>query len=182
MNRAVRTLLLGYLSMLAPLQGLADGNSLLVPANGSCVLDTPAETRAQALEQCRRLAETGDATAQYELGEYFYNQRLTAQDLPAALDWYEQASLQGHPGAQLRLGQLFWHGEGVPANALQAYIVLKMAAVNGSDEAMDSADEVAQSMSREQLAHANRLLGEIFRNYLLELQAGEFGPPFAPLR
>ncbi|MCL7461186.1 tetratricopeptide repeat protein [Pseudomonas sp. NW5] len=182
MNRAVRILFLGYSLMLLPLAGLAESNSLLVPATGRCVLDTPADSREQALAQCLSLAEGGDAEAQYELGEYFYSDHLKDRDLPAALHWYEQASLQGHPDAQLRLGLLFWQGEGVTANALQAYIVLKMAAVNGSDEAMDSADEVAESMSREELGHANRLLGEIFRNYLLELQAGEFGPPFAPLR
>ena len=66
---------------------------------------------------------------------------------------------------------MFARGEGVPANRVQAFIVLKMAAINGAEDAMDSADEVADGMSREQLEHANRVLGEIFRNYLQELQA-----------
>lgn len=182
MNRAGRTLLMGCLLLISPLSSLAGGNSLLIPATSRCVLDTPADAREQALAQCRAFAEGGDAEAQYELGEYFYEGQLHPQDLPQALHWYEQASLQGHAGAQLRLGLLFWHGEGVPASNLQAYIVLKMAAVNGSDDAMDSADEVAEQMSRDELARANRVLGEIFRNYLMELQATDLGPPFAPLR
>lgn len=182
MNRAGCTLLMGCLLSTAPLLGHAESNSLLIPATSRCVLDTRPEDLEQALAHCRSLAESGDSQAQYELGEYFYDGQLHPQDLPQALHWYEQASLQGHAGAQLRLGLLFWHGEGVPASNLQAYIVLKMAAVNGSDDAMDSADEVAEQMSRDELARANRVLGEIFRNYLMELQATDLGPPFAPLR
>ncbi|HEY8331428.1 MAG TPA: tetratricopeptide repeat protein [Pseudomonas sp.] len=181
MNRAGRTLLMGCLLLTTPLLGHAGDNSLLIPADGSCVLDTRPEDLEQALAQCRRLAEGGDGQAQFELGEYFYDASRHPQDLPQAVHWYEQASLQGHAEAQLRLGTLFWHGEGVPANAMQAYIVLKMAAVNGSDEALDSADQVAEQMNREQLEHANRVLGEIFRNYLQELQASDTRSPFAPL-
>ena len=181
MNRAGRTLLMGCLLLTTPLSGFAGGNSLLIPATGRCVLDTRPEDLEQALAQCRQLAEGGDGQAQYELGEFFYDGQRHPQDLAQAVHWYEQASLQGHAQAQLRLGTLFWHGEGVPANNVQAYIVLKMAAVNGSEEAMDSADEVAEQMTREQLEHANRVLGEIFRNYLQELQASDTRSPFAPL-
>ncbi|MDT4870274.1 hypothetical protein FQZ97_1053460 [compost metagenome] len=76
---------------------------------------------------------------------------------------------------------MFFRGEGVRANNVQAYIVLKMAAVNGSDEAMDSADLVAAQMRSDELEIATQVLGQIFRNYLLELQAADGGSPFAPL-
>lgn len=181
MNRAGCTLLMGCLLSTTPLLGHAESNSLLIPATSRCVLDTRPEDLEQALAQCRSLAESGDSQAQYELGEYFYDASRHPQDLPQALNWYEQASLQGHAEAQLRLGTLFWRGEGVPANRVQAYVVLKMAAVNGAEEAMDSADLVAEEMSREQLEQANRVLGEIFRNYLQELQASDMRSPFAPL-
>ncbi|MOA42988.1 hypothetical protein D3C78_1650960 [compost metagenome] len=75
---------------------------------------------------------------------------------------------------------MFWRGEGVPANNVQAYIVLKMAAINGSDEAMDSADQVAAQMNREELQLASQVLGQIFRNYLLELQNIDSSPGLTP--
>jgi hypothetical protein len=57
-----------------------------------------------------------------------------------------------------------------------------MAAVNGSDEAMDSADLIAAQMPREELEIASQVLGQIFRSYLLELQnADALTSPFAPL-
>lgn len=75
---------------------------------------------------------------------------------------------------------MFYRGEGVPANRVQAYIVLKMASINGSDAAMDAADLVASQMTRSEHSTATQILGQIFRNYLLELRASEFAAPAEP--
>ena len=182
MKRTGRTLSLGCLLLLLPLLASASGNSVLIPALGSCALNTAAEELPAAVEACERAASEGDLQAQFELGEFFYSGQRVERDLNQALKWFEQASLQGHAQSQYRLGMMFFRGEGVVANAVQAYIVLKMAAVNGSDEAMDSADVIAAQMPREQLEMASKVLGQIFRNYLLELQnADAFSSPFAPL-
>ena len=170
MNRTGRNLLLGCLLLASPLLAHAGDNSLLVPATARCALNTAPEYLSQAIAACQQLAQQGDALAQYELGEFFYQGQSAPRDLPQALHWFEQASLQGNAQAQLRLGTMFFRGEGVQANNVQAYIVLKMAAVNGSDEAMDSADQVAEHMQREELQVASQVLGQIFRSYLLELQ------------
>ena len=182
MNRTGRTLILGCLSLVAPLLASAGDNSLLVPAIGRCSLNASAEELPQAIAACQEMAKQGDTQAQLELGEFFYDGQRAPRDLPQALHWFEQSSLQGNAQAQLRLGNMFFHGEGVPANNVQAYIVLKMAAVNGSDEAMDSADQVAERMQREELQAASQVLGQIFRSYLLELQHIDSGAPsgFSP--
>ena len=165
-----RNLILGCLLLASPLLACAGDNSLLVPTEGRCALNVADEDLAHALAACEQAAQGGDAQAQYELGEFYYNGQRTQADLPRARHWFEQASLQGNADAQLRLGNMFLHGESVPANKVQAYIVLKMAAVNGSDEAMDNADQVAEQMPREELQVASQVLGQIFRSYLLELQ------------
>ncbi|MBD9416908.1 sel1 repeat family protein [Pseudomonas sp. PDM16] len=177
MNRTGRTLILGCLSLVAPLLASAGDNSLLVPAIGRCSLNASPEEMPQALAACQEMANQGDTQAQYELGEFFYDGQRTQRDLPQAMHWFEQSSLQGNAQAQLRLGTMFFRGEGVQANNVQAYIVLKMAAVNGSDEAMDSADQVAERMGREELQAASQVLGQIFRSYLLELQNIDNGGP-----
>ena len=182
MKRTGRTLSLGCLLLLLPALALADGNSLLIPAIGSCSLNVAAEDLPSALQACQQSAENGDAQAQYELGEFYYDGQAGEHDLSQALNWFEHASLQGHAQAQYRLGMMFFRGEGVAANNVQAYIVLKMAAVNGSDEAMDSADEVAMQMPRAEQEVATQVLGQIFRNYLQELQAADSLSPFAPLK
>src|SRR3990167_4968973 len=181
MKRTGRTLSMGCLLLLLPLLAMAGGNTLLIPAPGSCSLNTATEDLPDALAACQQAAHNGDPQAEYELGEFYYDGKRAPRDLAQALNWFEQASLQGHAQAQYRLGMMFFRGEGVPANNVQAYIVLKMAAVNGSDEAMDSADLVSERMQREELEIAGQVLGEIFRNYLLELQAADGQSPFAPL-
>ncbi|MNP24533.1 Localization factor PodJL [compost metagenome] len=179
MFRSGRALILGCL-LCAPLLAEAGGNPLLIPATGRCTLNTVPEQLQQALAACQQVANGGDAQAQYELGEFFYTGERAPRDFQAALHWFEKASLQGHAQAQLRLGTMFFRGEGVKANNVQAYIVLKMAAVNGAEEAMDSADLVAEQMNRNELDIATKVLGQIFRNYLIELQTAG-NTPFAPL-
>lgn len=182
MNRTGRALALGCLLLLQPLLALAeDGNSLLIPATGRCTLNVQPEDLPKALKACEQTAASGDAQAQFELGEFYYSGNLAPRDLDKALAYFEQASLQGHAEAQYRLGAMFFHGEGVGANNVQAYIVLKMAAVNGAEDALDMADEVSAQMPREELEHATQVLGQIFRKYLLELQSADGRTPFAPL-
>lgn len=129
----------------------------------------------------RASSKRGDAEAEYELGEFYYDVNNPKRDLNQALSYFEQASLQGHAMAQFKLGTMFFKGEGVPANNIQAYIVLKMAAVNGAEDALDTADEVAEQMPRDQLETATQVLGQIFRKYLMELQSTDARSPFSPL-
>src|SRR5690606_4438708 len=109
---------------------------------------------------------------------FHYDGRLAPRDLNRALSWFERASLQGHALAQHRLGTMFFRGEGVPANNVQAYILLKMSAVNGAEEALDTADRVSAQMRRDELEVAVQVLGQIFRDYLTDLQTAEESRPF----
>lgn len=180
MIRTGRNLSLGCLLLLLPLLATAGGNSLLIPATARCALNTIADELPAALRACQQAAVEGDLQAAYELGEFYYDGQRAPRDLAKALEWFEQASLHGHALAQHRLGVMFFRGEGVPANNVQAYIVLKMAAVNGAEEALDTADRVSAQMRRDELEIATQVLGQIFRDYMLDLQtAGEdssFGP------
>jgi len=181
MNRTGRTLALGCLLLINPLLANAGGNSLLIPAVGRCTLNTQPDNLPAALSACEQAAQSGDSQAQYELGEFYHDGKHAPRDLPKALGYFEQASLQGHAQAQYQLGLMFSKGEGVQANNIQAYIVLKMASVNGSEDALDAADEVSEHMQRDELEVATQVLGQIFRKYLLELQTAEGRTPFAPL-
>ncbi|MFB4392030.1 MULTISPECIES: tetratricopeptide repeat protein [unclassified Pseudomonas] len=182
MNRTGRALTLGCLLLLQPLLALAQGgNSLLIPTTGRCTLDATSQALENALKACEEVAGSGDAQAQYELGEFYYSGGQAPKDLDKALNWFGKASLQGQAQAQYRLGSMFFHGEGVKANNVQAYILLKIAAVNGAEEALDMADEVTEQMPRDELEHATQVLGQIFRKYLLELQSADGRTPFSPL-
>ena len=174
MNRTSCTLLTGCLLLLASLPVRAADNSLLVPVTGSCMLNVAPEQQSAAISACQTSARDGDTEAQYELGSYYYQGEYKGEkhtrDLSQALYWFEQASLKGHAQAQYYLGLMFYRGEGVPENYIQAFILLKMASVNGSEDAMDAADQLYGQMSQGQVEIASQVLGEIFRDYLMELQ------------
>jgi TPR repeat protein len=179
MNRSARGLLIGCLLLISPLIALADSNSLIISSSTRCLLNSLPENLLEALAACDEAANSGNPQAQFELGNFYYQGQLAERDLALALKWFEQASLQGHAEAQHTLGMMFFRGEGVPANNVQAYVVLKMAAVNGAEDALDSADLVATQMRGEELQQATQVLGQIFREYLLQLQ--ENNSLFAPL-
>ncbi len=177
MTRTGRSLTLGCLLLITPLLAVAGGNSLLIPATSRCALNTVPEAMQEALRACEQAASEGDLQAAYELGEYHYDGRRAPRDLAKALHWFELASLKGHALAQHRLGVMFFRGEGVPANNVQAYVVLKMSAVNGEEDALDTADHVSAQMGRDELEIATQVLGQIFRDYLMDMQtAGENTP------
>ncbi len=176
MTRISRHLVCGCLSLFLPLLAMASGNSLLVPATRHCQLGMAPAHRLEALRHCQMEAGQGNLQAAYELGEYFYQGQYSPRDLKKALYWFEQASARGHAAAQHQLGLMYFRGEGVRPNTIQAYIVLKMAAVNGEEEALDTADLVAAQMRPEELEGARQVLGRIFHDYLDGLQAADLGP------
>lgn len=140
---------------------------IIEPRPVECQLPPANDTElAQALEFCTGQAELGYAQAQYVLGNYWYEGVLTEPDFARALHWYEQASIQGHAQAQFRLGQMHAAGEGVAINRAQAYIILKMSAVNGSDDAYDATDWLENEMTATELEQANQVLSRLFRSYL----------------
>jgi TPR repeat protein len=179
MNRSARSLLVGCLLLITPLIATADGNSLIISSGTRCLLNSLPEDLPEALAACEAVANDGNPQAQFELGNVYYQGQLVERELATALKWFELASLQGHAEAQQTLGMMFFRGEGVQANNVQAYVVLKMAAVNGAEDALDSADLVAAQMRNEELQQATQVLGQIFREYLLQLQ--ENSSLFSPL-
>ena len=180
MKRSARSLLVGCLLLINPLIAMADSNTLIISSSTRCLLNSLPEDLPEALAACTAVANSGDPQAQFELGNLYYQGQIVERDLALALKWFELASLQGHAEAQQALGMMFFRGEGVPANNVQAYVVLKMAAVNGAEDALDSADLVATQMRNEELQQATQVLGQIFREYLLQLQGSN--SLFAPLQ
>lgn len=147
----------------------ADENRLNLTTT-TCVLDVSQQQHAALLDLCIESAETGDANAQYQLGLYYSEGKLTSPDFPKAINYFKEASLQAHVDAQLHLGYMYFKGQGTPTNNLQAYIIFKIAGINGSDEAMDEADIVATYMTPTELQQASIILGKTFRNYMMDLK------------
>lgn len=70
----------------------------------------------KALKLYQEAAATGDAQAQYELGDFYQNRSTNEPNpLAKAYELYKSAAQQGQPQAQYRIGKWYLQSDGVPA-------------------------------------------------------------------
>ena len=82
------------------------------------------------------------------------------KDFREAVKWYQLAADQGNGSAQLNLGSAYANGLGVPSDHVRAYLWLNLASTSGDELAKKERDEVAEKMTSEQIAEAQRLARE----------------------
>jgi len=105
----------------------------------------------------RQAADQGFAPAQLSLGLLYANGQGVPQADKEANRWFRRAAQQGSAEAQYHLGTHYDTGKGVHHNYVEAYKWLNLAAAQSYTRAIDARDKVAQKLTREQLADAQRL-------------------------
>ena len=97
--------------------------------------DLSREERVDAAVQMKRLAQAGDAHAQYLMGLLYRDGGLVIPDTERARYWMEQAASQNVPAAQYALGKLLLSDDPLVHDPDQGIRWLKAAAQNGNDYA-----------------------------------------------
>jgi hypothetical protein len=59
-------------------------------------------------QETKARAEKGDAVAQFDLGNSFYNGAGVPQDYSEALKWYRKAAEQGYAAGQYNVGMCYY--------------------------------------------------------------------------
>jgi Sel1 repeat-containing protein len=95
--------------------------------------DERARYIAMSSEELARLADTGDAEAQYQLGLRHHLGKGASQDNRAALTLWGKAAKSGHPLAQNNVAFLYEGGLGTPQNSKMAFFWYQKAAAQGND-------------------------------------------------
>lgn len=90
----------------------------------------------QSVASLQKVAQGGNARAQYELATAYATGHGAQRDLHLAVQWYEKAAQAGLAPAQYRLGSLYEKGLGVTRNANQAMVWYRKAADKGNVRAM----------------------------------------------
>jgi TPR repeat protein len=111
-----------------------------------------------SVAEWRPLAEAGDPEAQVALAGLYLDGLGVARDQAEGARWYRLAAEQGEPVAQMNLGDLYSRGQGVPRDLAQAYLWLSLSAAQGRAWAERRRQDLARTMSGEDLAAAERLL------------------------
>ena len=114
--------------------------------------------------ELRLAAEQGNAAAQVALWSMYANGLGVPQDYAESARWYRLAADQGLAQAQQGLGLLYALGDGVPQDPVVAHMWLNLATAQSSGEQREtyekSRDLVAEQMTRQQIAEAQRLARE----------------------
>ncbi|MGO9443999.1 MAG: tetratricopeptide repeat protein [Thiobacillaceae bacterium] len=125
------------------------------------------EDFATALRLLRPLADRGNAEAQTLVGSMYALGEGVPQDYAAAIKWYGEAAARGDAGAQFGLGGIYFFGNGVPQDFVQAHKWFSLAALRSSGDvgflryfSRRYRDRVADRMTREQIAEAQKLARE----------------------
>ena len=108
----------------------------------------------------RLAVEQGDANAEQNLAMMFYLGRGVPQDDNEAARRYRHAADQGYANAQYNLGRMFFRGRGVPQDNVKSYFWLSLAITVTGESASKLRDEVANSLSPEQIAEVQKLARE----------------------
>jgi putative methionine-R-sulfoxide reductase with GAF domain len=128
----------------------------------------PAQTTVAggALESIRKLAEQGDATAQFSVGARYATGEEVPQDYSEAVRWFSMAAEQGHIAAQATLGAYYWVGRGVPQEDLvKAYFWSVLAQAGGDEASKYRVALLASRMSRAQIAAAQEQANEWIKEH-----------------
>jgi len=94
--------------------------------------DLPLEERDQAVDEMKRLAESGDMNAQYLMGKLLRYGPLLIPNSVKSRHWLEQAAAQGHVMAQYALGKLLLSDDVEVRDLQEGLRRLRNAAENGN--------------------------------------------------
>ena len=112
------------------------------------------------VKEFKLLAEKGDATAQYNLGVMYFKGEGVPPDSKEAVMWFRKAAEQGDANSQSILGGMYREGEGVTKDYVLAHMWYNLAATQGNEFGKLTRDLIAQSMTPDQIAEAQRLARE----------------------
>jgi hypothetical protein len=88
----------------------------------------PVETAAQSFANTLHKAQTGNAKAEYELANDYFNGTGVAEDKRQGLLWLRKSAAQDYEWAEKGLGVLYRRGVGVPQNPREAALWFRKAA------------------------------------------------------
>jgi len=108
------------------------------------------------LESIRKLAEQGDAAAQFSIGARYATGEDVPQDYAEAVRWFSMAAEQGHVVSQATLGAYYWAGRGVAQDLVKAYLWSVLAKAAGDEASKYRVSVLASRMSHAQIAAAQQ--------------------------
>lgn len=116
----------------------------------------PSQAQPNDLDSLRRLADSGDAAAQFAVGAHYATGDGVTQDYSQAVAWFTRAAQQGHVVAQGTLGAYYWNALGVHQDLNQAYFWSILAQAGGDQASKYRASILASRLTRGEVIAAQQ--------------------------
>jgi TPR repeat protein len=115
---------------------------------------------SEAMRWYRKAEGKTFGIAEFNLGKMYEEGYGVSKDQKVAVEWYRKAAEQGEVSAQLNLGISYATGKGVIQDYVYAYMWVNISAANGNSNGSSAREIVAEDMTSEQIAEAQRLSRE----------------------
>ena len=114
----------------------------------------------EELKNFKTLAARGDAEAQFQLGEYYWelsmeadNENEEIENLKEAVKWYKAAALQNHLPSMVMLGEIYETGVGEYEDYEEAARWYRLAADQGDDDRFQIGKQAQQERDHGKTLH-----------------------------
>ena len=134
-------------------------------AQASPAKPRPAPRQIKSLAELRKLADNGDADAEWQLGVRYHNGEEVPRDDARAMLWFQRAAEQGHVIAQATLGAYYWAGRGVPQDLSKAYFWSTLAYAQGDENSRSRIEGLSSQMTQSQVSNARQQAELWLRNH-----------------
>lgn len=148
---------------------------MMLAASAAFAAEVPASKPASKtdFETLKKSAEKGDAQAQFDLGQCYFNGQGADRDLIQAFEWFAKSAGQGHVKAQYALALCYDKGYGTPKNTQKAFEWAQKAAKSGHANAQHYLAEYYENLavnSRQDTAENRTMLNEWHKKAFVQYQ------------
>jgi putative methionine-R-sulfoxide reductase with GAF domain len=116
----------------------------------------PRVTQSNSVADLQKLADQGNADAQWQLAVRYHDGEGVPQNDTQAMLWFQLAAEQGNVAAQSALGSYYWAGRGVPEDLSKAYMWSEIALAGGDQNSKARLEGLASRMTRAQITAARQ--------------------------
>jgi len=116
----------------------------------------PSKPHQATPEDLSKMAQQGDAEAQWRLGTLYRNGDGVRQSDAEAVEWFRHAAEQKYVPALSALGSQYWAGRGVPQDYGKAYFWYDVALAQGDENAETQLQDLATELTQDEVASAHK--------------------------
>ncbi len=111
---------------------------------------------AEVHSLCEAAAKLKFAPGAYCMGELYDHGLGVERDLPKAANWFTEAATSGHAAAELRLGEMYWKGEGLKQDKISAYAFILLASTADVPGAKQQKETLEKELTPKELAKGKK--------------------------